>query len=145
MTKLFTLDVKESKIYTIEYEGLEVKIKPLSKREEAKLTNEHTKGKVSILQDRQRKGFRRKESERDEIKLPDVDHVELNIAKAIRTWKEWNIQFESKKVECDKSNIELFFNNYYDSFAVPIMDKLEEQIEHIEYDQDEKGKEEGKP
>ncbi len=124
----FQLDLKESPVHVVEYNGLEVKIQPLAKREDIKLVKKFTEGKVKVLQGQKKKGFRTKE--KDELVVPDVDYFELNLSRAIKTWKEWNI----KDSICDEGNITALFNKYYSELAEPILEKLEEVI--LEYNKE---------
>jgi len=137
MSKTFSLDLKKNQIYKVEHNGLEVTIEPLNKRDDKKLTDKFTKGKVSILQSKTKKGFRAKNEDKDEIVLPEIDYIGLNIEKAKKTWKNWNLTFNESPIPCDGENIELLFNNYYDQYAAPILDKLEDMIDEGE---EEKGK-----
>jgi len=143
---VFSLDLKTVPVYTISHEGLEVVIQPLNKREDKKLTDQYTKGKMTIIQSRGKRGFRTQG--KDEITLPDIDFVGLNTEKAVRTWKSWNLceDKEGKKaVPCNPENIQALFERYYDKYASPIMSKLEEEMglnedENEEEDPKESGK-----
>ncbi len=138
MSKTFSLDLKQSPEITVEYKGLEVTIKPLDKREDQKLVDKHTKGKISVLQERPKKGFRRKEGGKDEVTLPDTNYLELNIERATKTWIRWNITDNNDvPVPCNKENIEAFFSRYYDMFALRILERYDEQVNGMEEDEDE--------
>lgn len=130
----FELNLKESPIHTVSYNGLEVKIQPLSKREDIKLVKKFTEGRLTVLQGQKKKGFRDKE--KDELLLPNVDHFELNLKRAILTWKSWNI----KGSPCNEENITALFNKYYSELAEPIMERLEEAISEYNKELEDEGK-----
>ncbi len=118
----FKIDLKSRPVYKVVVGDLEIEIQPLNKREDVKLVESFTKGNVRVLQGSSKRGFRKKE--KDELLLPDVDHIGLNLARAKKTWKNWNIE----NFECTEENIELMFENYYDDLVVPVLDKLDEMV-----------------
>ena len=69
MSKMFSLDLKRCETYTIEHNGIEVVIEPLNKRQEKKLIDKFTVGRVSVLQTKTKKGFRKKENEKENGKI----------------------------------------------------------------------------
>ena len=130
----FELNLKESPTHIVEYNGLEVNIQPLNKREDVKLVEKFTSGKIKVLQGQKKKGFQKKE--KDELIVPNVDYFELNLARAILTWKSWNIRSQ----ECSEVNITALFNMYYNELAEPILEKLEDVIGDYNLEIEEEGK-----
>lgn len=118
----FKIDLKSRPVYKVVVGDLEVDIQPLNKREDVKLVESFTKGNVRVLQGSSKRGFRKKE--KDELLLPDVDHIGLNLERAKKTWKNWNLE----DFECNEENIELMFENYYDDLVVPVLDKFDELV-----------------
>jgi len=118
----FKLDLAKRPIYKVVYGKLEISIQPLNKREDVKLVEKFTKGRLRILQGEKKKGFRKKE--KDELLLPDTDYIELNLERAKKTWQSWNLE----DFECNAESITLMFENHYDDIVVPIIDKLDEMI-----------------
>jgi hypothetical protein len=130
----FKLDLTSVPEHKVEYNGLEVVVKPLNKREDIKLVEKHTSGKVRVLQGQRKKGFRKKE--RDELQVPDVDYFQLNLERAVKSWKSWNIEGQ----ECNESTITMLFENYYNELAEPLMEKLDEVIVDYNKGLEEEGK-----
>jgi len=106
----------------------------LNKRDDIKLVEKHTSGKVRVLQGQRKKGFRQKE--KDELQVPDVDYFQLNLERAVKSWKSWNIENQP----CTEENITLLFENYYSELAEPLMEKLDEVIADYNKGLEEEGK-----
>ncbi|MDH5559411.1 MAG: hypothetical protein OEY59_00990 [Deltaproteobacteria bacterium] len=119
---MLKLNLNQVRSYEVEQEGLKVRICPLNKKEDLELEKRFTSGRMSM-----ERGLKKKGS--DKVLFPETDYFSLNLERAKKTWKEWNLVDEkSKEVPCDPSQIELLFLNYYDEFARPILDKLDEAI-----------------
>ena len=135
----FSLDLKASPKHVVEYNGFEVTVQPLDKKEDIELVRRHTEGKVKVLQGQKKKGFRAKE--KDELLIPEVDYFALNLERAKLTWKDWNIESSvGVKEECNSTNIEALFNRYYSELAEPILERYDDIVAEYNREIEKEGK-----
>ncbi|MDT8445784.1 MAG: hypothetical protein RRB13_02665 [bacterium] len=105
-------------------ERFEVSIEPLPKSADLKLVSQHTKGRTMI----HGKGKGQKESSFD-MSLPETDQFTINLERAKRTWKRWNLESDEGSVELNEANLTALFENYYDALVLPVFNRLDELIE----------------
>lgn len=119
----------------IQNESVNVVIQPLSKKEDVELETLHAGGNVRV---KTGKKFRKN----PEIELPQREYFSLNLARAKKTWKKWDIADENgKTMPCSEKNIELLFNNHYDLVVSPILERYDELLERQEADEKEEKEE----